>query len=371
MAGAPQQNQPDNSAAIIWVTAAAFIAIGVIWVNFKVQIVSFYFKIKLWEIALISYFTNNLDDVRATILGTSPEKFSFSDVLRVGDAVGDYIRIPCIILIVILAILIYSTNTVRTFKRIYSMKDLLQAEVNNWPQILTVSKLNLVKADIDKGPWAMAMTPMQFCKRHQLLDEYKRGPQEGVARKEWDRIEVKLKRGQASQIFATQIGALWRGTAVLPPHVKVLFAIFAARLNADSDAAANMLNQLSASSVTKLDFSGMDALLKKHESSKLVQKVVTSHAYVYTVMASMLAGARQDGVQASADFLWLKPLDRRLWYVLNTVGRQTPFVEVAGIFAHWVSEKEAGRKLLVPMVEEATNALELALKDMIYRRDED
>ena len=88
------------------------------------------------------------------------------------------------------------------------------------------------------------------------------------------------------------------------------------------------------------------------------------------MMASMLEGAREDGVQASADFLWVKPLDRRFWYMMNTVGRQTPYVEVAGPFAHWIAEKEAGRKLLVPMVEEATNALELALKEVVYRPDE-
>jgi intracellular multiplication protein IcmP len=52
------------------------------------------------------------------------------------------------------------------------------------------------------------------------------------------------------------------------------------------------------------------------------------------------------------------------------VGRQTPFAEVAGIFAHWVAEKESGRKLLVPMVDEATRALEVALKEVIYRPDE-
>jgi intracellular multiplication protein IcmP len=102
----------------------------------------------------------------------------------------------------------------------------------------------------------------------------------------------------------------------------------------------------------------------------MVKKITDGHAYILTVMASMLTLARLDGVQASADFLWLKPIDRRLWYILNTVGRQTPFVEVAGIFAHWVAEKELERKLLIPMVEEATNALELALQDIIYKPDE-
>jgi len=44
---------------------------------------------------------------------------------------------------------------------------------------------------------------------------------------------------------------------------------------------------------------------------------------------------------------------------------------VAGIFAHWLAEKEAERKLIVPVVEEATKALEIALQEIIYKRDED
>jgi intracellular multiplication protein IcmP len=373
MAGAPQGggNQSDNSAGIIWITAAVFIAFGVLWYTFKAQIAGAYFKLKLLEIDVISIFTHNLDDVRVSIIGTNPAQLKFEDIMRVGDAVGDYLRIPCIIIIVALAVIVYLSNSVRTFKRTYEMKDLLEAEQVNWPQIAPVAKLNLVKADIDKGPWAMAMTPMQFCKRHQLLEEFRRGPQEGMTRKEWDRIEVKLKRGQANKIFATQLGALWAGPHKLPPHIKVLYAVFGARLNNDTEAASKMLKQLAASSTSKLDFTGAEELLKKHENTKLVQKAIQPHAYVLTVMASMLEGARQDGVQASADFLWLKPIDRRLWYILNTVGRQTPGAEVAGIFAHWVAEKEADRKLLVPMIEEATNALELALKDVIYRPDEE
>src|SRR4029079_9643029 len=113
-----------------------------------------------------------------------------------------------------------------------------------------------------------------------------------------------------------------------------------------------------------LDYSGVDELLKKHINSKDVQTILKSHAYVMTVMASMLEKARDDGVQASADFLWLKPRDRRLWYMMNTVGRQTPFIEVAGVYAHWIAEKEAGKRILVPMVEEASKALEIALKEV-------
>lgn len=368
---APQQgNQSDNSMALIWIIVAIFATMGIVWYTAKSYIVAGYLKIKLLEIGLISFFTHNLDDVRSAILFTSPDKFSLQDVLQVGNAVGDYLRFPLVFIIFVLAFVVYYANATRLYKKIYSMHDLVEAEKINWPQINPVAGLDLIHKDIDQGPWAMAMTPMQFCKKHKLLEEYRRAPQESMTRKEWNRIEVNLKRGGANKVFIMQLGPVFQGVDKLPMHTKALFAAFAARLNADSKPALELFSQMSASSTTKLNFNGTEELLKKHFNTKLVQKIVVQHGYVLTLMASMLEGAREDGVQATADFLWLKPIDRRLWYMLNTVGRQTPFVEVAGPFAHWLAEKELGKKLLVPMIEEATNALELSLKETLYKPDE-
>jgi intracellular multiplication protein IcmP len=370
MAGAAPQGQSDNSMGILWIIAAIFVFFAIIWYVCKRQIIAAYFQIKLCEIALIRLFTHSLDDVRTTILLNDPTQFTFEEVLKLGQAVGDYLRIPFVLLLIVLAFIIYFSNSTRIFKRTYNMHALADAEKVNWPQISPVINLNLTKADIDKGPWAMAWTPMQFCKRYKLLNEFKAQPKEGTPRKEWNRIEVTLKRGQANKVFSMQLGALWPGLDKLAPHTRALFAIFAARHAGDSKTAADLLAQISASSTSKLNFAGADALCKKHQGIKKLQKIMQCHGYILTVMAAMLEAAREDGVQASADFLWLKPIDRRLWYMLNTVGRQTPFVEVAGPFAHWIAEKQVDRRLLVPMVEEATNALELVLKEILYRPDE-
>lgn len=370
MAKGGQGDQSEGSTGILWIIAALLIFSAGIWIAFKSQIVGFYFSFKLWEIGIISHFTNQLNDVRAAILSTPYKDVTFPDVVHLGNAVGEYVRYPIVLIIFILAFFIYFTNTTRSFKRVYSMKDLAELEKINWPQITPVVGLGLDKKDIDKGPWAMALTPMQFCKRYKLLDEHKAQPREGMTRKEWNRIEVTLRRGQANKLFAIQLGPVWQGTKRLPPHARALFAIFAARYHSDTKAAQKLLTQISASSATKIDYTGTDELLRKYEGHKHIQEIVHQHAYVLTVMASMLEVAREDGVQASADFLWLKPIDRKLWYMLNTVGRQTPFVEVAGPFAHWVAEKQIGRRLLVPMVEEATNALEISLKEIIYHPDE-
>jgi len=372
MAGGRQQpgGQSDESSTLVWLVGAFMAGGAVLWVAFKKQIIGFYFKIKLAEIAFLSLFTSRLDDVHAVILNSDFSKLTLKDVVNVGSAVGDYLRFPFVLIVLALAFVIFFSSTARSFKHIYSMRDLINLEKGNWPQITPVANLDLIKTDIDKGPWAMALTPMQFCKRYGLLEEHKRAPKEGMTHKEWNKIEVTLRRGQANKLFVVQLGPMWPGTDKLPPHIKALFAAFAARLNGDAKSSADLFAHISTSSAIKLDFSGADEVMKKYENTKLVQKIVNSHAYLLTVMAEMLEGARSDGVQATADFLWLKPIDRRLWYMLNTVGRQTPFVEVAGPYAHWIAEREIGKKLIVPVVEEATNALEIALKEMIYRPDE-
>ena len=368
--GRQQSGQSEESSTILWISGAVLVTAVIIWLLFKKNIINFYFKIKLLEINFLSLFTSRLDDVRTVIVTSDPAKLTFQDVVNVGSAVGDYLRFPLVLITLVLAFVVFFASSTRIFKRTYTTRDLAQLEKNNWPQITPVVNLDLVKTDIDKGPWAMAMTPMQFCKRNNLLEEHKRPQREGMTHKEWNKIEVTLRRGQANKLFVVQLGPRWPGTERLPPHIKALFAAFASRINSDAKSAADLLAHISTSSATKLDFSGADELCKKYENTKLVQGIVQSHAYLLTVMAEMLEAARSDGVQATADFLWLKPVDRRLWYMLNTVGRQTPFVEVAGPFAHWLAEKEIGRGLITPVIEEATNALELSLKEIVYRPDE-
>lgn len=374
MAGAPQQGgQSDNSAGILWGIAALFAFVGGIWYVFKPAIISGYLSLKLFEINILNSLSGNHYIDLSNVLHASlqnPAHLALNDVAFLGASVGSLIRYPFVLLMVILAIVVYFSNTRRIFRNIYTMKSLAELEYTNWPQISPVIGMDLLKEKLDVGPWAMAMTPMQFCKRYRLLEEVRPQRVEGMRRADWDRIDVVLKRGEANKLFIMQLGTLWQGPEKLPPYARALFAAFAARINADADG-SKLIMQMAKTCRTKMDYSGTDELLKKHFNSKTIQKIVQGHAYTLTVMAAMLEGARDDGVQASADFLWLKPIDRRLWYTLNTVGRQTPFIEVAGVFAHWLAEKEAGKKLIVPMVEEATNAVELALKDIVYRRDEE
>lgn len=369
---AAQQQQPgEGTMTPLWVIAGIGVAIFLTWYFFHTEIVTVTYKFKFWEIRLLSLFTHSLQPLADQISQMGPGNFAavtYQDFFNVCTQVGLVLRYPVIALMGIFAIILFISHAGMRYRKLYSMDRLVEEERENWPQITPVASLDLVKQNVDEGPWAMAMTPMQFAKKHRLLQE-ERAVGNVLQR---SRIEVSLLRDEAYRVFALQLGPYWTRPEDLNIHTRALLAIFAARANRDRDGANKLLLQISASTTTgKLDFSGTDELLNKHKNFKPVVKVMQRHAFVLTIMAGMLKLARGDGVVASADFLWLKPVDRTLWFMLNGVGRQTPSTEVAGPFAHWLAEVKFGRRLLVPMIDEAVNALEQGIKEIIYKPDEE
>lgn len=376
-----QNNQNDNSLDFIWMIVLIVAAIGLSWYFGKNYITAFIYQVRFYEIAAITFVVNlwnqfthlvpflpaiDLSKLNswAALIQQKAVGTSFQALQDMSYDVGSYLRYPTIIVLAALAFFVYSKNVTMKFKTVFNMKRLREQENKNWPQITPILKHNLIKEDIDKGPWAMSMTPMQFCKRFDLIQEEvdDDGKKKAI-----------LKNNAAGNYFVLQLGSLWQSAKSLPIHARALFAIFAACANQDRKAADVLLDQIaySAADNGKLNFAGTDELLAKYIDSKVVTRAVQKHAYVLTVMASMLELARTNGVLASAEFLWLKPIDRRLWYVLNSVGRQTAVPEVAGPFAHWLAEKKLSRALQVPMIDEAVRSLEVALTEILYEGEEE
>lgn len=373
MPAAPQdQQQNDQALSPLWISLGIFVALFVAWYVGHAYISLIVIKIKLFEAHLISLFTNNMHNVIHWLKTVNPETVKPADLAELANITGAYLRYPVIILLITLSLLLFFGNSVGNYCQIYNMQTLLEEEKYNWPQIAPVVNLDLVGQDIEKGSWAMAMTATSFAKQHKLLvEEREQTSSESLSFRR--KLRYALLKDEAARVFSLQMGKYWTSADDLNMHTKALFAIFAAKANHDRNAATEMLNQIAASSLNgRLDFTGVQELLDKYKTSRIVQKVVSKHAYVMTAMASLLEVARRDGVLATAEFLWLKPVDRKLWYMLNNVGRQTAFVEVAGPFAHWQSERAIGHKLLMPMVEPAVNGLEVALKEFAFNlEDED
>lgn len=341
---------------------------------YHAQVVAGIFQVRAFEfrcIFYVTYFLKNilgipinlhpLEEGLRMVAGTSYKHVQFHDVITVSVIAGSYIRYLLLAIGLSLSCILFFFHVGNLFKTSYSMKSLAEAEKVNWPHINGVLTRNLQKKDINKGPYAMALSPMLFAVKYDLLDKIVKDHKPGV----------KLRKGAAHRIFALQMGPLWVSLQVLPVYMKALFAIFAAKAEQNGKEANKLIFQIAESSGSqKINFSGYMPLLRKHVRSKVVGRACSPHAYVYTVMASMIEAARNDGVMATSEFIWLKGVDRRLWFMLNSVGRQTPFSESSGPFSHWKIEQKLRRPLKVPQIEGAVVALDLALEEILYNPDD-
>lgn len=368
----PGQSSTENHMAPIWIILGVFILGYALWMLARGPIVIAFCYFKLAEVRVFSLVDHHLLTLKPVIYSMlqNPKDVGYHQLAALAQQVGHVMLIPVLLVLGLLSVLLYFRSSTAQYRRTYTMDSLLKFEAPLWPQVTPVLGKDLVGEHIEKGAWAMALTPMQFAKKYKLLKEHEYVDDENKKLRKEKKITVTVEKDKAVQLFAEQLGPIWCGTKSLNIHTRALFAAFAARACNDYDASHKLLMQIAASSKGRLDFSGTNELLAKYENHKLVQIVLKEHAYVLTVMASMIVVARTNGVLATADFLWLKPIDRRLWFMLNSIGRQTAPAEVSGPFAHWLAEKELGRPIKTPMVYQAVPALEEAINEIAYKPDQ-
>lgn len=376
--GGQQQNPPDQSLDLYLFIAFIVVSTIILWYYNHAKIVSIIFYIRIFEGKIMLYLLESFNqfaefvgkDMAAVeqltnaisyMQNTPSSNVTPADLMAVSRQFGEALTLPAVLLGIGGVLYIMFFHTYSKFTHTHNMNSLSRQEVANWPQISCVVGKDLVHEDISKGEWRMSEQPLTFAKRYGLVEtEVAKG--QTIAR---------LNKDKARPVFCAQMGPLWTGLEGLPPYVLALFAIFCACAENDSKGARKLLRQIAASAGTgSLDFGGTRMLLVKHVRSKKVGRAVSPHAYLYTVMASMLELAREDGVLSVSEFLWLKPLDRGLWYMLNNVGRRTAFVEVSAPYAHWLVENRLRRPLKVPVIEEAVEALDKALAEILINPDE-
>lgn len=381
--GAPEPQQGgggDKSYDVLWVAAAIVISALLLWHFEKTYISMGILAVKLAEIKIVSgvffaaekisqvfgfpvsFPTTTLDNWTVFIHKNYGSAVDFPTIIMMSNEVGKYIFIPISVVMALFAAILFLGGSANKFRNTFSVGQFRSIEQKNWPYITPVIKQNLIDVPLEEGPWAAALDPMRFCKKNDLIRiETKDG-----------KTKISLKHGAAFRVLSLQLGPRWYSIEQLPMHLQALFAVFCSRMNGDKKSGDELLGKIAASaSGQKPDFTPVKELLKKHSNCKQANKIINLHGYVTTVMASLLIAAREVGVLAASEFIWLKPLDRRMWYMLNSVGRPTAFSEVSGAFAHWLAEKKLGLPLMVPTVDEAVKGLEIAMGEILYKPEED
>lgn len=98
-------------------------------------------------------------------------------------------------------------------------------------------------------------------------------------------------------------------------------------------------------------------IFDKYKSHPKAAMLFAVHHWEATYLYELLIQAKRQGKCGHWEFLWLKPMNRPLFYALNTVGRFTPHAESAAAFAQYQFERRCGRMGYVPVkLNEATGA---------------
>lgn len=90
-------------------------------------------------------------------------------------------------------------------------------------------------------------------------------------------------------------------------------------------------------------------LFDEWRNHDMVRKLARIHHWEYTFLSALLVLAGRTGKIGTFQFIWLKPMNRCLFYVLNTVGRATPHPEAALAFSQKQFEEKCVRKGLLPL----------------------
>ncbi len=207
---AQQQGGGDNSLAPVWVTILVVLTAFVVWKLAHQYIVAFIFQINILQAQIINFFIGSdvLSKEIYIMQTVDPGAVDWGQLIMLTESIGNYLRYPFIIVLAVLAYVLYTSNVTLKYRKTYSMKTLRNQEQHTWSAIMPVVKANLVEQDVNKGAWAMALSPMEFARKYKLLkkdDALLEKPVPGME------MTAGLKRADAKRVFTLQLGPYWEG----------------------------------------------------------------------------------------------------------------------------------------------------------------
>ncbi len=328
-----------------------------------------------------------------------PGRLDWQQMATAATIAGRSMRWLNLLILVPLAGLVWHyADRRRLFRKSFNTRELLARNMPLFPCIAPGLRRNLLKEPMHEGRWAVAKSPTRWVADNGLLLDRDGQPvvrewlitpeglpneesplQQPVQRGMHAGVGLRFDRTRAQQLFAGQLGERLVPLEELPAHRRALAAAFLTFAHAKRSQAQALLDQLSISFREPsrcaesfiLDMSGVAELLGRYPVTSSIQRRLAPHsAYTNTWMVALLECAREKGLLPPAEFLWLRPMDRTLWYALHQAGGRTPWCEAAGIWAHYEAESLLGTALEEPEVEAAVEALHGSLIGNGWLREE-
>jgi len=310
-----------------------------------------------------------------------PLNYNWDSMLALTTVSGSYWRWVFLPIMLYMTFLSFTTVDIKAmYQRTFSMRSLLKNNIDAFPCIAPVARRDILNLPMGSGYWAAARSPLQFAAENKLVID----GAGGLVPMKWlieidtkmsnDKSPILIKGGNKGlrlnkaktvELFIEQLGKPFVSIDELPDHIKGLAAAFMAFGCGDKVSGQKMLDHMSLSyeddaigKPLRLNINGADELLEKYSNNpKLLHATFCHNSYVSTWLASLLVFARTKGVLASSQFIWLRPVDRVMFYTLNQVGGRRPWAEAIGPWNHYSYEEEAKQAIHKPIMADAVDDL--------------
>lgn len=190
-------------------------------------------------------------------------------------------------------------------------------------------------------------------------------PEEWLAYHEVGYNAGQIDVNRAWQALGLQLGRRWEGPLKLQPYAQGLYAAFALKAIRKRKECDALLAELSLSwtaarglKIKPRTMAKIKKIIKDPKIGGAMEPFANYHAYETTALLRCLMRARAEGgVLAPSEFVWLRGVDRALWYPLNNLGRKSYMAEAAGAMVHFTNELIAGQKIPTPRFDEVIAGL--------------
>lgn len=315
-----------------------------------------------------------------------PSALSWNEMERILNYAGKWARWPLGILLAVMAVAAYFMGRTERLIRRFNMESLLKNNAETFSCLRPIvgrGKFLLSPESYDQGLWRIARSPLQFAIENGLLLEEDSGKAYGADDVLTNGLgdagkrafgHARFDEAGAKKVFQEQLGLEFSGVENLSsPLRKALAAAFLAYADGAKQEAVDLLDEMSSAYREKdgqadcpvLLNEGFQktvgALLERHAAILKSQLLARHSTYEVTWLMALLYQARKKGVLATAQFLFLRPLDRPLWYALNEAGGRVGWPEAFAPWAHYQAEEAAGKSMDTPQTDRAVASLKAAL----------
>ena len=392
-----------------------------VYTGHKDGINSLFLNFARFELLPFIAFSSRAHEMFREIGQANPRALSFHQAMNVLFMAGQYFRWISAPLFALATWRLWThIGWIEQFHRSFTMRSLAQHNAKIIPTLRPVvyREKTILQEPTATGPWRVAESPMLFAVRHEIVTQQNGDPidekwffQDTGLPKPFPQIPaggIVFHRRAAFETLSRRMGPSFPGfdenyhlPKSVPTYIRGLVGAFCAFGLNNRKAGQKILDAMATSwkesvalaaidpdteMAREFEIDIADALKwtakamrppKESDGSReatlargLQVNLIGKHdAYLFVWIARLLTLARKNsGTIPPLEFIWLRPSNRPLWYLLNPIGGTGGMTEGAGPWSHMLSELTYGKSIYRPDVGQGVKALRKAIEDEGWMR---